>query len=62
MFSGASETNIDSQGRIVIPGNLKDYAKIDKKAVVIGAGDHIEIWDFDTWEDYSQRISQILSA
>jgi len=31
MFSGASETNIDSQGRIVIPGNLKDYAKIDKK-------------------------------
>jgi len=62
MFSGASETNIDSQGRIVIPGNLKDYAKIDKKAVVIGAGDHIEIWDFDTWEDYSQRISQILSV
>ncbi|HOD01400.1 MAG TPA: division/cell wall cluster transcriptional repressor MraZ [bacterium] len=62
MFSGASETTIDSQGRIVLPGNLKDYAKIDKKAVVIGAGDHIEIWDLDTWGDYSQRISQILSA
>ncbi len=62
MFSGASETTIDSQGRIVLPGNLKDYANIDKKAVVIGAGDHIEIWDLDTWGDYSQRISQILSA
>lgn len=62
MYSGASETAIDSQGRIVIPGNLKEYAKIGKKVVVIGAGDHIEIWDFDNWNKHSEKISAILSA
>ena len=62
MYSGASETTVDSQGRMVIPGNLKEYANIDKKTVVIGAGDHIEIWDFENWLDHSEKISQYLSA
>jgi len=62
MYSGASEIAIDTQGRIVIPGNLKEYAKIGKKVVVIGAGDHIEIWDFENWTKHSEKISAILSA
>jgi MraZ protein len=62
MFSGASETSIDSQGRVVIPNNLKDYAGINKKTVVIGAGDHVEIWDFDNWSEHSDKISYSWSA
>lgn len=62
MYSGASETTIDSQGRVVLPSNLKDYAKIEKKTIVIGAGDHVEIWDFDNWSEHSQKISHNLSA
>lgn len=62
MFSGASETSIDSQGRVVIPNNLKDYAGIDKKTVVIGAGDHVEIWDLDNWSEHSEKISYSWSA
>ena len=62
MYSGASETTIDSQGRIVIPNNLKEYAQIDKKTVVIGAGDHVEIWDAVNWSEHSEKISQNLSA
>jgi MraZ protein len=62
MYSGASETSIDSQGRVVIPNNLKDYAQINKKTIVIGAGDHVEIWDFDNWSEHSQKISLNLSA
>ncbi len=62
MFAGASESTIDSQGRIVIPTNLKDYAGIDKKLAVIGAGDHAEIWDFDSWETHLEKISRELSA
>lgn len=58
MYSAASESNIDSQGRIVIPTNLKDYAKIDSKVCVIGAGDHVEIWDLDAWNAHLQKISQ----
>lgn len=62
MYSGASETTIDSQGRVVLPSNLKDYAQIGKKTIVIGAGDHVEIWDFNNWSEHSQKISLNLSA
>ena len=60
MYSGAVETTVDSQGRVVIPNNLKDYSQIKKKVFVIGAGDHIEIWDFENWIAHSEKIYQSL--
>ncbi len=62
MFASATESAIDGQGRVVIPGNLKSYAGIDKKSAVIGAGDHIEIWDADLWETHLEKISKELAA
>lgn len=58
MYASAAESNIDSQGRIVIPSNLKDYAGLDKGTAVIGAGDHIEIWDANAWEEHLNKISE----
>lgn len=52
-FSGASECEFDKQGRIVIPGNLKDYAKLDKECVVIGVSNRVEIWSKAQWDNYS---------
>jgi len=57
MYAGASEVSIDLQGRMVVPANLKDYAGINKRVFVIGAGDHIEIWDFDLWRAHLEKIS-----
>lgn len=62
MYAGASEVSIDSQGRVVITPTLKTYAGIDKKACVIGAGDHIEIWDSEAWEKHLERISADLAT
>lgn len=62
MFAGAQETSIDVQGRIVLPNNLKDYAGIGKRTFVIGAGDHIEIWDFENWSKHLEKISAELTA
>jgi len=62
MYAGATEAVVDTQGRIVIPSNLLEYAAIGKKASVIGAGDHIEIWGFDNWNDRFGKISKELSA
>ncbi len=62
MFASALETTVDSQGRIVLPANLKGYAGIDKKTSVIGAGDHIEIWDTESWKVHLDKISTELSA
>ncbi|HLC93868.1 MAG TPA: division/cell wall cluster transcriptional repressor MraZ [Patescibacteria group bacterium] len=62
MFAGASEAPIDSQGRVVIPSNLKEYAGLYKKTAIIGAGDHIEVWDWDAWIAHLEKISAELAG
>jgi MraZ protein len=51
-FSGATEVEIDKQGRINIPTTLATYAKLEKECVVLGVSSKIEIWAKDTWETY----------
>lgn len=52
-FAGASECELDKQGRILIPQNLKDYAGLDKEVYVIGISTRVEIWDKVKWENYN---------
>jgi hypothetical protein len=44
-FSGASEAELDKQGRVMVPSPLGDYAGLGKEVVVVGIRDHLEIWD-----------------
>ncbi|OGC69770.1 division/cell wall cluster transcriptional repressor MraZ [candidate division WWE3 bacterium RIFOXYC1_FULL_39_7] len=62
MYAGSIEVAIDAQGRLVVPTNLKDYASVSKATAVIGAGDHIEIWDLDTWSKHLEKISADLAG
>ena len=48
--ANASECELDKQGRITIPQDLKDYAHIDKDLVTMGAMKKIEIWSKDIWD------------
>lgn len=53
LFSGAAIVNYDTQGRTVIPQNLVNYANLsDDQAIIIGAGDHFEIWNSRQWQKY----------
>ena len=52
-LSGAIECEIDKQGRFLIAGNLREYAKLEKDTVIIGVGTRIEIWNKQTWKEYS---------
>ena len=56
-LSGAIECEIDKQGRFLIPGNLRDYAKLDKEIVILGVGTRIEIWDKQIWQKDADNIS-----
>jgi len=51
-FSGATECEIDKQGRINISSPLLNYAKLEKECVILGVSNRIEIWSQDIWNDY----------
>jgi len=49
LIGHATDLEMDGQGRILLPAMLRDYAGLKKKAVLIGQGKKLEIWDEDTW-------------
>ncbi|MGG5253050.1 division/cell wall cluster transcriptional repressor MraZ [Neobacillus sp. SM06] len=51
-FSGATESELDKQGRINIPAPLLQYAKLEKECVILGVSNRIEIWSKPIWEEY----------
>ena len=48
-FAGAAACEADKQGRILLPAVLREFAGIDKDAVLVGVGSRIEIWSKDAW-------------
>lgn len=45
----ATECELDGQGRILLPTPLREYASLEKRAVLVGQGNKFELWDEDTW-------------
>ncbi len=54
-LSGATECEIDKQGRFLIPNNLRESANLQKEVVIIGVGTRIEIWDKEKWDSYNNE-------
>ena len=50
-FSGATNCEVDKQGRILLPQNLRDHAGLTKEVVLAGVSSRIEIWSKDKWND-----------
>jgi MraZ protein len=49
LFAHAARCELDSQGRALIPQNLRDYAGLHKNVTVVGCNNHAELWDSDAW-------------
>ncbi|OGE14374.1 division/cell wall cluster transcriptional repressor MraZ [Candidatus Daviesbacteria bacterium RIFCSPHIGHO2_12_FULL_37_11] len=58
LFSGSEPAELDSQGRFVIPSALLTHGKLFKEVIIIGAGDHFEIWDTKTWNKYLKKLEE----
>ncbi|HUC93143.1 MAG TPA: division/cell wall cluster transcriptional repressor MraZ [Paenibacillus sp.] len=57
-FSGATECELDKQGRVNLPNNLCEYAKLDKECVVIGVSNRVEVWSKAIWEGYNRQSEE----
>src|SRR5215216_1185176 len=67
-YAGASESELDKQGRVMIPAQLLEHAKLGREVVVAGVNDRLEIWDRAAWrkelaevegsaEDVAERLA-----
>lgn len=56
-LAGATECELDKQGRFLIPNNLRQSADLEKEAVIIGVGTRLEIWNKEKWTKRDEEIS-----
>ena len=61
IYSAASKAELDSQGRVLLTNEQREYADIGKMVSVLGVGSYIEIWSSETWssEKQSEDASEI---
>lgn len=57
LLAGATQGELDAQGRVVLPQNLREYARIQREVVVIGVGTRVEIWAKEEWATYEAQAA-----
>lgn len=58
MLAGAMDVKLDKQGRIMLPDYLRKYSKLNKKAIIAGVFNRLEIWDEDLWKEYKESVEK----
>ncbi len=58
LLGSASNIELDSKGRFILPAYLRDYAKIEDEVVFIGLSRYVEIWDKGRWEEYRKHLEK----
>lgn len=58
IFGGAIEAEPDKQGRILLPMNLRTYAKLVTTALIVGVGAKAEIWDAKRYAEYNNKVEK----
>jgi len=51
-FRGSSESELDNNGRLLIPKSLMRYAGIEKEVIVVGLGNRIEVWNPERYDKF----------
>ena len=61
-FFTSTEVSADTQGRVAIPGKLRDWAKIGDQGevVIVGTGNRIEIWSRQAWDHYNDDLTDAM--
>ena len=54
----AKDLQVDGSGRILIPPELRDYAQLEKKLVLVGRRRRLEIWAEDNWNAERQKSQE----
>lgn len=58
LLGGASDTELDSKGRFVVPEYLRRFGKIKNEVIFLGLSRYVELWDKALWETYRQNLEK----
>ena len=58
VFASAFPVELDGQGRVLVPANLREQVGLGSDAVVVGLNDHVELWSPDRWGSYSAAMNE----
>lgn len=51
MVGHASDVELDGHGRVLLPPKLREFARLDRNAILIGQGTRFELWDEQRWDE-----------
>lgn len=58
LLGGATEVELDSQGRFVVPPYLREYGKLGEEVVFLGLNKYVEVWDKKHWQEYQKYLDE----
>jgi MraZ protein len=58
VFADAVDLEIDSQGRVLVPAELREWAHLEREALVIGVYSSIEVWSPERWREVDETIGR----
>ena len=56
-MAGASEIELDAQGRLIVPPTLRKFAQLDSESVCLGLGDKLELWSEPNWTPVFEHLN-----
>jgi len=62
MFSNAADCEMDKQGRILIPNNLREYADLTREVTLVGVDNRIEIWNAQALQEHDRSMEAEYNA
>jgi MraZ protein len=57
-YGGSHEIELDGAGRVIVPSFLSEHADLEKDVVIVGAGDHLELWSKERWDGHQPTLMQ----
>jgi MraZ protein len=56
LYGNTLPGELDSAGRVMLPGPFAEYASVSKEVTVVGSGQYLEIWDKTAWREYDTGL------
>ncbi len=60
LTAASDEVSLDQQGRVLISERLRSFASLEREVVLLGANDHVEIWDQATWSTEQSELDAVM--